>query len=147
MTQILFMKQPTCFVIDDDQDDREIFMMALENANGSYACVTAKNGIDAINIIKSDTDFRPDFVFLDLNMPYMSGKECLEHIKKFNSMSDVPVIIYTTSSYSKDIEDTQKLGASHFLVKPPGIGALTKVLSQLLTGASLPYYINFDESP
>jgi len=140
------MKQPTCFLIDDDQDDREIFMMALENASEAYACVTAKNGLDAVNIITSDSQFVPEFVFLDLNMPYMSGKECLQQIKSFDYLAEVPVIMYTTSSYNKDVEDSKQLGAAHFLVKPPGIGSLTKILSEILDGEELPFYINIDES-
>lgn len=140
------MKQPTCFLIDDDQDDREIFMMALENANDAYACVTAKNGIDAVSIINSDVNFVPDLIFIDLNMPYMSGKECLEKIKTFDTLNAVPVIIYTTSSYNKDVEETKQLGAAHFLVKPPGMGTLTKVLREILDREKLPFYINIDES-
>jgi CheY-like chemotaxis protein len=135
------MKQPLCFLIDDDQDDREIFMIALENADDDYQCVTAKNGVDAVNMINSDPDFDPDFIFIDLNMPYMTGKECLQLIKNTDRFVTTPVIIYTTSSYGKDVEETKSLGASHFLVKPPGINSLTKILSELLDGKDLPYLI------
>ena len=135
------MEQPICFLIDDDEDDRDIFTMALSNADNSYKCVTAKNGVDAVRIINEDKEFGPDFIFIDLNMPYMSGKECLEQIKTNEKFAGTPVIIYTTSSYSRDIEDTKELGASHFLVKPPGITNLTKVLSAIIQHKELPFYI------
>jgi CheY-like chemotaxis protein len=138
------MKQPTCFLVDDDQDDREIFMIALENADNAYQCVTAKNGVDAVNMIKSDPAFDPDFIFIDLNMPYMSGKECLEFIKNSDRFFTTPVVMYTTSSYSRDIEETKELGASHFLVKPPGINSLTKILFDILNKKDLPYLIEIE---
>lgn len=135
------MKQPICFLIDDDEDDREIFQMALNNANDAFRCVTARNGVDAIQLIRQEYEFMPDFVFLDLNMPYMSGKECLEAIKQNERFHSTPIIIYTTSSYRKDVEDTKILGASHFLVKPPGLGELTGILSGILDKKELPFFI------
>lgn len=138
------MKQPTCFLVDDDQDDREIFMIALENADVSYKCLTANNGVDAVKIINSDPAFTPDFIFIDLNMPYMSGKEFLGYIKSNNLFTGTPAIIYTTSSYSRDIEEAKDLGASHFLVKPPGINSLTKILSDILKKKELPYLIDLE---
>lgn len=135
------MVRPLCFLVDDDQDDREIFEIALENANSSYQCVSAKNGVDALNIINDDLSFDPDFIFIDLNMPYLSGKECLKAIKDNERFASTPVIIYTTSSYGKDIEETKKLGASHFIVKPPGINGLASMLSAVLNKKDLPYLL------
>lgn len=139
------MKQPTCFLIDDDDDDREIFVMALEKASQSLKCVTAKNGVEALKLIEQDNEFVPDFVFLDLNMPYMTGKECLKIIKQNERLNATPVIIYTTSSYSKDIEETKAMGASHFLVKPSGMGNLTNILSDLLKKSEMPFLIAMED--
>lgn len=136
------MKRKQCFLIDDDPDDRSIFTMALESADASYECITAKNGLDAVNVIKSNPDFVPDFIFIDLNMPYMSGKETLQEIRNVKQFNTVPVIIYTTSSYRKDIEETKNLGASHFLVKPPRISSLIDTLSGILNKKGFEYYIN-----
>jgi len=136
------MAKPTCFLIDDDEDDREIFEIALQNATGLYECITAKNGYDAIAMLKDNPGFNPDFIFLDLNMPLMHGKECLEHIKSMPGFLHIPVIIYTTSSYSKDIEDTKQLGAAHFLVKPPGLAPLTQALKRIVNKEALPYCLD-----
>lgn len=138
------MNSPVCFLIDDDEDDREIFAIALESACGHCSLVTAKNGLDALRIVDEDAGFVPDFIFVDLNMPYISGIECLEKIKLYPHLSQVPVIIYTTSSYQKDIDDTQQLGASHFLVKPSGLGALIDILSGLFAKNDMPFYLNSD---
>lgn len=139
------MKRPICFLIDDDEDDRDIFMIALENADGSYGCVAARNGIDALNIIDTNKNFNPDFIFIDLNMPYMSGKECLQSIKNNSRFTATPVIMYTTSSYGRDVDETKKIGASHFLVKPPGVNSLTKLLSDILKRKDLPFLLEIED--
>lgn len=134
----------TCFLIDDDEDDRDIFAMALEDASAGCNLSTAKNGLEAFEIIDDNPEFTPDFIFIDLNMPYMSGIECLERIKQYNHLANVPVIMYTTSSYQKDVEESKQLGASYFLVKPSGMAALIKILSSLLEKKDMPYYISSD---
>ena len=71
-----------CFIVDDDEDDREIFAIALQDADKSYKCLTAINGKEALEKLKSDETLIPDFIFLDLNMPFMSGIQFLVEIKK-----------------------------------------------------------------
>lgn len=134
------MSIQSCFLIDDDDDDRDIFALALENAHGISRCIMAKNGVDAVKII-NETDFIPEYIFIDLNMPLMSGKECLSALKK-SRLATVPIIVYTTSSNFKDVEETKKLGAAHYLVKPTSITALTEILSNIFSAAALPYYLH-----
>lgn len=136
------MAQRTCFLIDDDEDDREIFELALESADDSCAFISAKNGVEALKLINEKQDFIPDYIFIDLNMPYMTGKECLAAIKQIPRLANVPAIMYTTSSYSKDADDALALGAAHFLVKPASISALTQALSALLQNTGQPYFID-----
>lgn len=131
---------PVVYLIDDDEDDRDIFSIALENARSEAVCLTAKNGPEAL---KSLNDIKvPDYIFIDLNMPYMSGRECLQEIKKRPMLRDVPAVVYTTSSQIKDANELMELGAAHFLVKPNSMVKLTGILKELLSGTPLPYYIN-----
>jgi len=136
---IFGMQDFVCLLIDDDFDDHEIFAIALNDADKTYKCVTAKNGVDALEKLNTDETFIPDYIFLDLNMPLMSGKQCLKELKKIPRLSHTPVIIYTTSSYEKDIEEVKKLGAAHFLVKPSSIDSLTQILSKLFQKQGLSF--------
>lgn len=136
------MTQRTCFLIDDDEDDREIFELALESADNSCTFISSKNGVEALKLINETPGFLPDFIFIDLNMPYMTGKECLAAIKQIPRLANVPAIMYTTSSYSKDADDALTLGAVHFLVKPASISALTQALSAILQNTAQPYFID-----
>jgi len=121
-----------CFLIDDDYDDQEIFMLALNTIGEDINCITANDGIEALNKLQIDTDFTPDFIFLDLNMVRMNGRECLIEMKKIPRLNNTPIIIYSTSSEQKDISDTKQLGAADYIVKPPSISVLTKRLEQVL---------------
>jgi CheY-like chemotaxis protein len=138
------MANHICFLIDDDEDDRDIFEMALDSASAEIELATAKNGVEAFRIIDDNPAFRPEFIFIDLNMPYMSGIDCLTKIRQYPHMADVPVVMYTTSSYQKDVDEAKQLGASHFLVKPSGMAALTSILSSLLGKKDMPFFISSD---
>ena len=122
-----------CLLIDDDEDDKEIFCIALSEIDPGIRCHTAIDAIEALNLLK-DPSFTPDYIFLDLNMPLMSGKECLVEIKKRPHLRDTPVIIFSTSASQKDMQDTHDLGAASFITKPPLISTLTKRLREVLRG-------------
>lgn len=122
----------TCFLVDDDADDVEIFSIAAAEIKRPIKCVTAVDGVDALHKLTRDEKFIPDFIFLDLNMPRMNGKQTLVEIKKIPRLAEIPVIIYSTSARPLDIEETLQLGAFHFLTKPSSITKLTKELSALI---------------
>ncbi len=135
------MKEFTCFLIDDDPDDRDIFTFALEGVKNDYKCITAENGVRALEILAATPDFIPDIIFIDLNMPLLSGKQCLKEIKKIPRLKDVKIVIYTTSSYEEDIKHTQQLGANHYLVKPASVQHLSNALLLLFQKQKLPFTI------
>src|ERR1700712_5338707 len=89
-------KRITCLLIDDDAEDQEIFSHALAHLNLNVDCVTASDGIHAIDKIKSDPNFNPYFIFIDVNMPKMNGIECLVEIKKISRFKNIPVYLYST---------------------------------------------------
>jgi CheY-like chemotaxis protein len=120
----------TCLLIDDDLDDQEIFMLALEKVDSELRCVVANNGYEGLKYLNTTSNPLPSYIFLDLNMPLMNGKECLIEIKKHSYLKHIPVVIYTTSSLQDDIIQTQKLGASDFITKPSSIPELSLKLAK-----------------
>lgn len=130
-----------CFLIDDDADDREIFSIALEDLDLDTELHTAENGLDGIQKLTNGSNFSPDFIFLDLNMPKMSGKEFLKEFRNFPEGKDFTVIVYSTSTHEKDIEETRELGACHFLPKPSRIGDLSESLRFVFENQPAEYLI------
>ena len=128
----------TCFLIDDDIDDQEIFVWALERIDPSIRCVVAGDGIEALETLRND-QFTPHYIFLDLNMPRMNGRQCLSELKKISRLHTTDIIIYSTSSDPRDIEETKQLGASDYIVKPPRLSVLTEMLTSVIQGKKILY--------
>ena len=125
-------KVPSFFLADDDIDDQMLFVEALSEINTSIQCTLAKNGEEALLLLKDYPAPLPDFIFLDLNMPRMSGIRCLAELKKIDSLKMVPVIIYSTSSQKEYIDESLKLGARNFFVKPSNYNGLLNYLRALV---------------
>jgi len=113
--KVLFM---TILLVDDDEDDRKLFIQATKEVDDSIICLSASDGTEALTYLRDDRNELPDFIFLDLRMPGLSGEECLTEIKQETRMAKIPVIVYTTS---RDVSESVKLkqqGAAHFASKP-----------------------------
>jgi len=119
--------QKILMIVDDDTDDRYFFRSAIRKNNPSYQCIEAENGVDALDQLRKAKQL-PDFIFLDLNMPKMDGRECLKELKKDKTLKDIPVIIYSTSDYKLDKEVTKELGADYYITKLSDIYELPEEL-------------------
>jgi len=108
----------TILLVDDDEDDRKIFIEATKEVDSTIACFSASDGVEALAYLRDDRNVVPDFIFLDLRMPGVSGEECLIEIKQEPRMAGVPVIVYTTSRDVQESVRLKKLGATHFASKP-----------------------------
>jgi CheY-like chemotaxis protein len=119
-------------LIDDDEDDRALFKEAVSSLDHDLQCWTANDGQQALDVLTYELIVLPDLIFLDLNMPKMSGIEFLTAIKKNRQHKNIPVIIYSTSSNPEDLRKCQELGATDFITKPSDFKELIKTLSMLL---------------
>jgi CheY-like chemotaxis protein len=118
-------------LVDDDLDDVSLFKEVLQEVNPSIDFVSAADGQEALTILKQHQNNFPDIIFLDLNMPRMDGKQCLTEIKRDPHLQRIPVIMYTTSCQSKDIEETMLKGAICFITKPSNLKELKTILSSI----------------
>lgn len=124
------VKPLTVVLADDDADDRELFTEAVNELNAEV--YSAWNGAELMRML-AETNISPDFIFLDLNMPEKGGKECLEELRAQSRYDDVPIVIYSTSSSSKDIDDTFSLGANLYITKPTSFAELRKIIRDTLS--------------
>src|SRR5688500_18062175 len=120
------------FLVDDDMDDHEIFKSALAKVDEDLDLLTATNGYEALDLL-STAGTLPDYIFVDLNMPRMGGLQFLKEIKQTDTLKNIPVIIYSTSSNPVDIANTKQLGAISFVTKPSRFSDLCSLLQSLIT--------------
>lgn len=118
---------------DDDKDDRNDFIEAFESLKISTSVQTVKNGIELMKFLNDPSYKLPHLLFLDLNMPKKSGLDCLIEIKQIERLKNLTVVIYSTSSSEKDIEDTFLHGANVYIKKPVHLTMLKKTLLHVLT--------------
>ncbi len=118
-------------IVDDDLDDLEFFLEAVSEISRNIHCLTACNGLEALKLL-DQADIKPSYIFLDLNMPKMGGKQCLRYIKNNPILNSIPVIIYSTSSREEDIEECKQIGAYSFIVKPNKFDLLKAEIQNVL---------------
>lgn len=117
--------------IDDDTDDCEFFQEALQCiSNALYTCIN--NPVEAMQKLIQN-EIVPDVIFLDLNMPVMSGMEFLEKIKKKETLKNIPVIIFSTSQLQDIRSKALSQGAHDFITKPSDFNELKKILSHSIS--------------
>ncbi|HEY9045943.1 MAG TPA: response regulator [Ohtaekwangia sp.] len=105
-------------LVDDDQDDADLFCEALKDVNPAAICSWANDGSDLVKKIENNRIDNPDLVFLDINMPQMNGWEVLDYLKKNDRFADVPVIMFSTTSSVYDGRKALDKGALCFYEKP-----------------------------
>lgn len=100
-------------VVEDNENNRDLLTRRLERQG--HQVVTAENGLIALEkLVKTPVDL----VLLDLMMPEMDGYEVLEHMRKDETLSKIPVVVITAIN---DMETTVKcieMGAEDYLPKP-----------------------------
>lgn len=121
-----------CLLIDDDHDDSEMFQLAIERTQIPIDCIVANSAIQALKLLKDDEELIPDFIFVDLNMPLMNGRECIVELKQIGKLRNSTIIVYSTSSNKQEMKEMLELGASHFITKPSDIALLEQALIDCL---------------
>jgi len=112
-------------LVDDDSDDHFFFKEALSDLQRDIEITTAFYGFEALTKLESQA---LDYIFLDLNMPLMHGKEFLKTVKAEPKFQEIPVYILSTSTSEKEIVDSLSLGAASFFIKPLKIEQLCNIL-------------------
>ncbi|MDQ1299248.1 MAG: hypothetical protein QG558_1787 [Campylobacterota bacterium] len=113
--------------VDDDMINLKLLKVMLMKAPNVYQVVEAKNGADAIGVLKAQDDI--DIILLDIIMPVMGGIEMLKAIRADESLRQLPVIILTTDETKKT--EALECGANGFLMKPVREKDVIAKISQL----------------
>lgn len=119
-------------LIDDDTEDHELFKIALDQVSKTAECTTSTNAREALNMLVTK-QLNPDVIFLDLNMPIMSGLEFLKEVKMRSETQYIPIIIFSTSSNAATVKLTRDMGAVDFITKPDRFDKLVEILKRIIT--------------
>ena|SRR5687768_11829043 len=125
----------TLLYIDDDAEDREFFKEAVRSIDPSIMCYTAKDGMDGLKELR-ELIVMPDYIFVDMNMPVMNGRQFLVEIKKQLRLRSIPIVIYSTTSHPVEGKDYLRLGAFKVLVKPCSMEKIAELVRSVISNES-----------
>lgn len=111
------MMNKKVLIVDDEPNILILMEQALEKLEDEHdvELLTAKNGLEALEIIKSQ---KPDLVFLDVMMPKMSGLEVCDTVKNKLAMENIYIIMLTAKGQEFDKQSGIAVGADLYMTKP-----------------------------
>ncbi|RYE55433.1 MAG: response regulator [Sphingobacteriales bacterium] len=116
-------------LIDDDEDELEIFREAIDALGIEVDCSYAPNPEKALALLNATV---PDYIFLDINMPGVNGFDLLKLIRQHANQSDTCIVMYSTGIDRATALAAQQLGATTCIKKAGTIHQLTIDLKNLL---------------
>lgn len=119
-------KEIKILLVDDSITVRELMKQQLRDL-GLTEIKAAKTGKEALEIYN---EFKPDLVFLDINMPEMNGVEVLTKVMKINP--DAYVIMLSSLGTKEKINETLERGAKNFLMKPIENENLERIIQEIV---------------
>jgi len=122
---------PWIYLVDDDQDDRESFQIALSVAFPAHQLRTYTNGEDLLAQFGEPFCLKPALIFLDLQMPVMDGHQLLTAIKTRKELASIPVIMFSGTDNPVEIKLGYQLGVQSWFKKPVTIHELTDKLTTM----------------
>ena len=129
-------KRFTVLSIEDNQADFDLLKKALEDIPDiSLDIININNGQQAMDFLYKKKRFKsaptPNIIILDINLPSIDGIEILKSIKANENYKSIPVIIFSTSDYYVDIEETYKLHANSYITKTFDINELYQKITMI----------------
>ena len=128
-------RQIEILLVEDSPGDIRLTQEALADAKIHNRMSVVNDGIQALEFLRNEGDNpdapRPDLILMDLNMPRMDGRECLEKIKADEKLKSIPVVILTTSEAERDIAQSYQLQANCYISKPVDLDQFIEVVAAI----------------
>lgn len=116
-------------LLEDEPADAQLVKMALETGEIPVILHHVMDGLEGLDFLGKMP--RPDLILLDLNMPRMNGYDFLKAIKSNSMLSDIPVVVLTTSDVERDAVRSYEAGVSSFITKPNDLYKFFTAISRL----------------
>jgi two-component system response regulator len=107
-------------LIEDNQDDIHLMLHSFRRHKFTNDITVVMDGEEALRYLEQSREQEgvPGLILLDLKLPKVSGMEILERIKGDAVFKRIPVVVLTSSAEEKDVENSYRLGANSYIVKP-----------------------------
>ena len=139
---------PYILLVEDDERDAEMTRRVLSREGVPIPLRHVRDGAEALAVLFPDDvspappATLPAFVLLDLKLPKVDGLEVLRRVKSHPLTRSIPVVAFTSSRESPDIEACYALGVNSYVVKPLDFDDFSEAVRQ--TGS---YWLLRNEPP
>ena len=118
----------TVLVVDDSKIMRNIVKNSFSAMNIPCQFFEAGNGAEALHVLSEQ---KVDIVFLDWNMPMLSGLDFLKKIRGMDEYKNLPVVMITSEAAKYNVIEAVKHGVTAYLIKPVNQAAFVKSVSSI----------------
>ncbi|MGR3174309.1 MAG: response regulator [Candidatus Scalindua sp.] len=119
------MEEKKIILVEDDPDHADLIKEGLVEGDIGTEIILVKDGMEALDYFQEfgikwngQIEHKIKLIIVDLNLPRVSGMDVLKFLKKNSRYNKIPVIILSTSSDQKTIDEAYKNGANGYFVKP-----------------------------
>jgi len=128
-----------CLLVDDDPEDQEMFIDALHEISATAGCFAVSNGEEALRRLL-DSEYSPDYIFTDLQMPVMDGLDFLKGLRGMERFRHIPVIVFSSDVSEAQVAKFKQLGVSAIYLKH-GEDALKQMLKKYFATSKISHTI------
>jgi len=128
-------KMAHVLLVEDNEGDVLLTLEAFEECKLKIEISVARNGKEALDFLFQQGDFSkakiPDLILLDINIPIFNGHEVLRRIKSDAHLKKIPVIMLTTSSSQKDLDEAYENHCNSYIKKPLEMSGFLKAILKI----------------
>lgn len=136
-------KNGQILIIEDDEDDQEIFKIVFRKINIPNEVIFFSDGDTVLEYLNKDKNLNPFLIISDINLPKLNGLELREKVynNKELAFRCIPYLFFTTSAAQRDVIDAYSKSVQGFFVKPDSITETFDILDTIVK------YWRFCKSP
>ncbi len=143
------MNGKTILLVEDNQDDEELALLAFKKGQVLNEVVVARDGAEALDYLFAtgaytgrDIGTLPQMMLLDLKLPKIDGLEVLRRVRSDPRTRRLPVVILTSSREDEDLIRGYDCGANSYVRKPVDFNQFVEAVRQLQM-----YWLVLNEPP
>jgi DNA-binding response OmpR family regulator len=124
-------------IVEDDPNDVELTLTALDEYNLANEVIVARDGEEALDYLycrgnfKTRANSNPSVLLFDLKLPKVDGLEVLQQVKSDDKLRMIPVAVLTSSREERDMVASYKLGVNAYVVKPVDFHEFVNAIKEL----------------
>ena len=122
-------------LVEDNEGDIFLTLEAFEECKTKTEISVVRNGQEALDFVFQRDVYKdvkkPDLILLDINIPIFNGHQVLKKIKTDTNLKKIPVIMLTTSTNKKDLDEAYENYCNSYIEKPLNISEFLEAIKKI----------------